>query len=148
MYSSLQTLNLVSQNVSKEILLTGFKIQAKILRPSGDCVLERRSAVYPPSNGEGLSDIQHSMSRILGTTFFYLIHYDRFLQNAYWLLLHYKPVGRIEKLICILRMRWQMYFNSVENVYTFIFSYVGLHWWSVFLKVETRQKFSLVACYS
>ena len=29
----------VYQNVSKDVLLTGAKIQAKILSPSGDCVL-------------------------------------------------------------------------------------------------------------
>ena len=38
-YSLPQTLNLVSQNISKEVLLTGPKIQAKIPSPSGDCVL-------------------------------------------------------------------------------------------------------------
>ena len=34
-----QTLNLVSQNVFKKVLLTGPKIQAKIPSPSGDYVL-------------------------------------------------------------------------------------------------------------
>ena len=38
-YSLRQTLNLVSQNVSKEVLLTGVKIQAKTPSPSGDYVL-------------------------------------------------------------------------------------------------------------
>ena len=38
-YSLLQILNLVSQSVSKEVLLTGPKIQTKIPSPSGDCVL-------------------------------------------------------------------------------------------------------------
>ena len=38
-YSLQQILNLVCRNVSKEILLTGPKIQAKISSPSGDCVL-------------------------------------------------------------------------------------------------------------
>ena len=38
-YSLPQTFNLVSQNVSKEVLLTGPKIQAKVQSPSGNCVL-------------------------------------------------------------------------------------------------------------
>ena len=33
-----QTLNLVSENVSEEVLLTGPNIQIKIPSPSGDCV--------------------------------------------------------------------------------------------------------------
>ena len=38
-YSLPQILSLVCQNVSKEVLLTGPKIQAKIPSHSGDCVL-------------------------------------------------------------------------------------------------------------
>ena len=38
-YSLPQTLSLVCQNVSWEVLLTGPKIQAKIPSHSGDCVL-------------------------------------------------------------------------------------------------------------
>ena len=38
-YSLRQTLNLLSQNVSKEVLLTGPKIQAKIPSPCGDHML-------------------------------------------------------------------------------------------------------------
>ena len=38
-YSLPQYLNLVCQNVSEEVLLTGPKIQGKIPSHSGDCVL-------------------------------------------------------------------------------------------------------------
>ena len=38
-YSLPQILNLVCQNVPEEVLLTGPKIQAKLPRHSGDCVL-------------------------------------------------------------------------------------------------------------
>ena len=38
-YSLPQVLNLVCQNVSQEVLLTGLKIRAKIPSHSGDCVL-------------------------------------------------------------------------------------------------------------
>ena len=38
-YPLSQTLNLVSQVVSKEVLLTGAKTQAKISNPSGEWVL-------------------------------------------------------------------------------------------------------------
>ena len=38
-YSLLQILNLLSQNVSRKVLLTGPKLQAKIPSHSGDCIL-------------------------------------------------------------------------------------------------------------
>ena len=41
-YSLPQILNLACQNVSKEVLLTRPKVQAKIPNHSGDCVLGER----------------------------------------------------------------------------------------------------------
>ena len=66
-----QILNLVCQNVSKEALLTGPKIQVKIPSHCGDCVLEGQLMVTGEDlgegqgNGEELRDIQHSMSMVL-----------------------------------------------------------------------------------
>ena len=56
------------KNVSNKVLLTGPKIQAKIPSHSGDCVLGERQFVRPPSNGEGLRDIEHSMSMVIDTS--------------------------------------------------------------------------------
>ena len=54
-----QILNLVCQNISKEALLTGPKIQAKIPSHSGDCVLgEGQLVVMGESLGEGQGDDQ------------------------------------------------------------------------------------------
>ena len=47
--------------------------------------LGKEPSVRPPSNGEGLCDIQHSMSIVLDTRLHlvkYLIYYDTLVQNA------------------------------------------------------------------
>ena len=54
-YSLPQILSLVWQNISKEVLLTGPKIQAKIPSHSGDCVL-----------GDGQLDALPLMAKGLG----------------------------------------------------------------------------------
>ena len=54
-YALPQILSLVCQNVSEEVLLTGPKIQAKIPRHSGNCVL-----------GEGQLDALLIMTKGLG----------------------------------------------------------------------------------
>ena len=56
-------------------MLTGPKNHTKF--PFWRLRFGKESAVRHPSNGEGLTDIQHSMSM-----FSYLIHYDTLLQNA------------------------------------------------------------------
>ena len=54
-----QILNLACQNISKEALLTGPKIQAKIPSHSGDCILgECQLVVMGESLGEGQGDDQ------------------------------------------------------------------------------------------
>ena len=53
-YSLLQVSSLVCQNVSKKILLTGPKIQAKILSHSGDCILGEGQLKALPLMAKGL----------------------------------------------------------------------------------------------
>ena len=53
-YSLPQILSLVCQNVSKEVLLTGPKIQAKIPSHSGDCVLGEGQLNALPLMAKGL----------------------------------------------------------------------------------------------
>ena len=53
-YSLAQILSLVCQNVSKEVLLTGPKIQVKIPSHSGDCVLEEGQLNAIPQMATGL----------------------------------------------------------------------------------------------
>ena len=52
-YSLPQILNLVCQNVSKEVLLTGPKIQVEIPSHSGDCVLGEGQFHALPLLGKG-----------------------------------------------------------------------------------------------
>ena len=80
------------QHVSKKHLLTGLKFQVKIQRHSEACV-QRGGQLS--SKEEGLRQIEHNMSVVLGTrtqgnlflkvnsvTVSYLVHYDTLLQNA------------------------------------------------------------------
>ena len=53
-YSLLQILSLVCQNVSKEVLLTRPKIQAKIPSHSGDCILGEGQLNALPLMAKGL----------------------------------------------------------------------------------------------
>ena len=53
-YSLPQILGLVCQNISKEVLQTGPKIQAKIQSHSGDCVLEDGELNALPLMAKGL----------------------------------------------------------------------------------------------
>ena len=80
------------QNVNKEVLLSWFKFQAKILRRSGVCLQGEWEKYTPPSptlsKDEALKNIGHSMNirnLIFGTNSVmvsYLIRYDSLLHNA------------------------------------------------------------------
>ena len=80
------------QNISNEVLLAWFKLQAKIPSRSGVCVQGEWQKYTPPSpslsKDKGLKDIGHRMSiqnLILGVnsvTVSYLIRYNSLLQNA------------------------------------------------------------------
>ena len=77
-----QILRLVCQNVSKEVLLTGLKIQTKIPSHSGDCLLaEGQLNAFPlMAKGLGIFTIEHQHGTRPGVSC--LIHYETLLQNA------------------------------------------------------------------
>ena len=152
------------QNVNNEVLLSWFKLQAKILTRSGVCVQGDWQKYTPPSpplsKDEALKNIGHSMSTrnlifgVNSVTISYLIRYDSLLQSVtevyykmrqvfyYKIQRFYHKMRVITKCNVYYKLRqYNVYVRCFavivvqENIWIFWDIYLFLHWPLLFMWV-------------